>query len=64
MRAIFISLVRFIYPFVRPVRRWWLQHAESHYLICASVEETRVREAQSNVAYYYKRAALARSART
>ena len=42
---------------------WWLQRAERHYLICADVEQQRAREAQMNVAYYQKRAALARSAR-
>jgi hypothetical protein len=50
-------------PIVRSVQRWWLQRAERHYLICADVEQQRAREAQMNVAYYQKRAALARSAR-
>jgi hypothetical protein len=50
-------------PVIRAVHRWWLQRAEQHYLICANVEEQRAREAQANVAYYQKRAALARSAR-
>jgi hypothetical protein len=49
-------------PILRNVRRWWLQRAERHYLICADVEEERAREAQMNVAYYQKRAALARAA--
>lgn len=50
-------------PVLRSIRNWWLRRAEDHYLICADVEEARVREAQQNVAYYQKRAALARSAR-
>lgn len=50
-------------PLVRSIQHWWLQRAERHYLICADVEEQRAREAQMNVAYYQKRAALARSAR-
>ena len=49
-------------PIVRSIHRWWLQRAERHYLICADVEQQRAREAQMNVAYYQKRAALARSA--
>ncbi|MBI1890778.1 MAG: hypothetical protein HYS18_09045 [Burkholderiales bacterium] len=49
-------------PVLRNVRRWWMQRAERHYLICADVEQERVREAQMNVAYYQKRAALARAA--
>jgi len=52
-----------ISPIVRSIHRWWLQRAERHYLICADVEQQRAREAQMNVAYYQKRAALARSAR-
>jgi hypothetical protein len=52
-----------ITPIVRSIQHWWLQRAERHYLICADVEEQRAREAQMNVAYYQKRAALARSAR-
>jgi heme exporter protein D len=50
-------------PIVRSIQHWWLQRAERHYLICADVEQQRAREAQMNVAYYQKRAALARSAR-
>jgi heme exporter protein D len=50
-------------PVIRSIQRWWLQRAEQHYLLCADVEEQRAREAQMNVAYYQKRAALARSAR-
>jgi hypothetical protein len=50
-------------PIVQTIRRWYLRRAEDHYLICADVEEARAREAQQNVAYYQKRAALARSAR-
>jgi hypothetical protein len=50
-------------PVIRSIHHWWLQRAEQHYLICANVEEQRAREAQANVAYYQKRAALARSAR-
>ena len=52
-----------ISPLVRSIHHWWLQRAERHYLICADVEQQRAREAQMNVAYYQKRAALARSAR-
>jgi heme exporter protein D len=52
-----------ITPIVRSIHHWWLQRAERHYLICADVEQQRAREAQMNVAYYQKRAALARSAR-
>lgn len=52
-----------IAPIVRSIHHWWLMRAERHYLICADVEEQRAREAQMNVAYYQKRAALARSAR-
>jgi hypothetical protein len=48
---------------VRAVCRWWLQRAERHFLICADTEAQRAREAQMNVAYYQKRAALARSSR-
>ena len=50
-------------PVLRSIQHWWLQRAERHYLICADVEQQRAREAQMNVAYYQKRAALARSAR-
>jgi hypothetical protein len=50
-------------PVIRSIHHWWLHRAEQHYLICANVEEQRAREAQANVAYYQKRAALARSAR-
>ncbi|TCS39545.1 hypothetical protein EDC30_101501 [Paucimonas lemoignei] len=50
-------------PILRNIHHWWLQKAERHYLICADVEEKRAREAQQNVAYYQKRAAMARSAR-
>ncbi|QAU34637.1 hypothetical protein [Janthinobacterium sp. 17J80-10] len=50
-------------PLLRNIHQWWLQRAEHHYLICADVEEKRAREAQQNVAYYQKRAAMARSAR-
>jgi hypothetical protein len=50
-------------PILRNIHHWWLQRAERHFLICADVEEARAREAQMNVAYYQKRAAMARSAR-
>lgn len=50
-------------PLLRSVQNWWLQRAERHYLICADVELQRMREAQMNIAYYQKRAAMARSAR-
>lgn len=51
-------------PLLRSVQNWWLRRAESHFLICADVELQRAREAQMNVAYYQKRAVMARSART
>jgi hypothetical protein len=50
-------------PVLRQIRQWWLKRAEDHYLICADVEQKRVREAQQNVAYYQKQAAMARSLR-
>ena len=50
-------------PVLRQIRLWWLKRAEDHYLICADVEQKRVREAQQNVAYYQKQAAMARSLR-
>ncbi|MGV3654213.1 MAG: hypothetical protein ACO1N5_08335 [Noviherbaspirillum sp.] len=52
-----------INPVLRLMRHWWLRRAERHYLICADVEQARMREAQQNLAYYQRRAALARSAR-
>jgi hypothetical protein len=51
-----------ISPVLRMIQRWWLRRAEDHYLICADVEQARAREAHMNVAYYQKRAAMARSA--
>jgi hypothetical protein len=50
-------------PVLRQIRHWWLRRAEDHYLICADVEQKRAREAQQNVAYYQKQAAMARSLR-
>lgn len=50
-------------PILRSIHNWWLQRSERHFLICADVELQRAREAQMNVAYYQKRAAMARSAR-
>jgi hypothetical protein len=50
-------------PVLRVIRHWWWRRAEDHYLLCADVEQARAREAQLNVAYYQKQAALARSAR-
>lgn len=47
----------------RRLQRWWLQRVERHCLICADVEEQRARQAQQNVAYYQKQAAMARLAR-
>jgi hypothetical protein len=47
----------------RSILNWWLSRAERHYLICAESEMNIAREAQLNIAYYQKRAALARSAR-
>lgn len=52
-----------ISPVLRSLQNWWLQRAERHFLICADVELQRMREAQMNIAYYQKRAAMARSAR-
>jgi hypothetical protein len=52
-----------ISPILRSLHNWWLNRAERHYLICADVELERMREAQMNIAYYQKRAAMARSAR-
>lgn len=45
------------------LRRWWLQRVERHCMICADVEEQHARQAQQNVAYYQKQAAMARLAR-
>jgi len=53
-----------ISPILRSLHNWWLQRAERHFLICADVELQRMREAQMNIAYYQKRAAMARSARS
>lgn len=47
---------------LRKARHWWLKRAEQHYLICASIEHERAREAEQNEAWYHKRAAMARSA--
>ena len=49
-------------PLFRRVRLWWLKRAEHHYLMCASIEHQRIREAEQNEAWYQKRAAMARSA--
>ncbi len=49
-------------PLLRRLRHWWYRRAEEHYMICAAVEHARAREAEDNVAYYQKRAALARTA--
>ena len=46
----------------RRLHRWWMGRVERHCLICADVEEQCARQAQQNVAYYQKQAALARSA--
>ena len=46
----------------RRLRRWYHKRAEEHYLICAAVENARMREAEENEAYYQKRAAMARAA--
>lgn len=43
------------------IRRWWSARLERHYLICAEIEAEKAKEAQANVAYYQKRAAIARS---
>jgi hypothetical protein len=45
------------------LRRWYLKRRENHYLMCADVELERMREAQMNIAYYQKKAAMVRSAR-
>jgi heme exporter protein D len=49
-------------PLLQVLRRWWMQRIERHCLICADVEEQRARQAQQNVAYYQKQAAIARLA--
>ena len=49
-------------PLLRKARLWWLKRAERHYLICASIEQERAREAEQNEAWYQRRAAMARSA--
>ena len=49
-------------PLLLRLRRWWMQRIERHCLICADVEEQRARQAQQNVAYYQKQAAIARLA--
>jgi hypothetical protein len=49
-------------PLVRNLRHWLLRCYEDHCLISAEVETAKAREANKNVAYYQKRAALARAA--
>ena len=57
------ALVRLVLePLVLRLRRWWMQRIERHCMICADVEEQRARQAQQNVAYYQKQAAIARLA--
>lgn len=51
-------------PVWQSIVLWWLQRAEHHYIICAQVEQHRAREANLNVAYYQKKAAIARSAQS
>lgn len=51
-------------PYLRALKHWWLLRAERHFLMCADVEAQHEREARMNIAYYQKRAALARSERT
>lgn len=53
-----------IKPVVRSIHHWWLRRKEDHFLICADIEQERAREAQLNAAYYQKRAAMMRSARS
>jgi hypothetical protein len=50
-------------PKFKELRNWWLRRCERHFLICADVEQERVNQANLNVAYYQKKAAMARSAR-
>lgn len=50
-------------PLLQRLHRWWMQRVERHCMICADVEEQRARQAQQNVAYYQKQAALARLSR-
>lgn len=45
----------------RSFSRWLHKRLENHYLICAQVEQQRAAEHQSNVAYYQRKAAFARS---
>lgn len=47
----------------RSIRRWWLGHIERHSLMAAEVEAERAKEHQANVAYYQRKAAMARSER-
>jgi hypothetical protein len=47
---------------IRRFRGWYYKRTEEHYLICAAVENARMREAEENEAYYQKRAAMARAA--
>lgn len=50
-------------PRLKAIRNWWLHRAERHYLICADVEEKRIKEAMAHQKYYQQRAAMARSGR-
>jgi hypothetical protein len=48
-------------PSLRLLHRWWIRRSENHFLMCANVEADRAKEAQQNVAYYQRQAAMARS---
>lgn len=54
-------IVLWLRPKLNAVAYWYLSRVESHYLISAEVESNRLTEAQLNVAYYQKQAAIARS---
>lgn len=48
---------------LRKLRAAWLKKREEHYLICASAEAKKAQEANQNVRYFQKMAAIARSER-
>lgn len=48
-------------PMTTAIRRWFYRRIENHCLMSAQVEAQRAKEAQDNIAYFQKRAAIARS---
>lgn len=46
---------------LRIFARWFLQRLESHYRICAAVENDKAREHTRNAAYYEKKAVMTKS---